>query len=108
MIIFTIGTIILTVFLIYLKRSINKVLQINSIITIISGYLVILVSLIINITIKRNISFMNTNTITNAISSSGINRGLILILFGAIQLIIHTIINIYNNRYTLKKNKKKD
>ena len=51
---------------------------------------------------------MNTNTITNAISSSGINRGLILILFGAIQLIIHTIINIYNNRYTLKKNKKKD
>lgn len=103
MIIFTIGTIILTVFLIYLKRSINKVLQINSIITIISGYLVILVSLIINITIKRNISFINTNTITNAISSNGINRGLILILFGAIQLIIHIIINIYNNRYTLKK-----
>lgn len=95
MIIFTVSAIILTFFLFYLKRDINKILQINSIVTIISGYLVILVSTLINITIKKNISLINTSIITNAINSNGINRGLTLILFGAIQLIIHIIINIY-------------
>lgn len=102
MIYLTIGTIILTLFILYILRDINQVLKINSIITIISGYLVILISIIINSIIKNKITFINTSIITNAISNKGINRGLILILFGAIQLIIHTIINIYNNRINLK------
>lgn len=102
MIYLTLGVIVLTLFILYILRDINKVLRINSIITISSGYLVILSSIIINMIIKDKIAFINTSIITNEISNKGINRGLILILFGAIQLIIHTGINIYKNSYIIK------
>ena len=90
--------IILTLFILYLLRDINKLLKINSIITIISGYIIIIISVIINYYIKKRISFINISIVTNNISNKVINRGLILILFGSIQLIIYTLIKIYKER----------
>ena len=90
--------IILTLFILYLIRDINKLLKINSIITIISGYIIIMISTIINYYIKKRISFINISIVTNNISNKVINRGLILILFGGIQLIIYTLIKIYKER----------
>ena len=90
--------IILTLFILYLIRDINKLLKINSIITIISGYIIIMISVIINYYIKKRISFINISIVTNNISNKVINRGLILILFGGIQLIIYTLIKIYKER----------
>ncbi len=90
--------IILTLFILYLIRDINKLLKINSIITIISGYIIIIISVIINYYIKKRISFINISIVTNNISNKVINRGLILILFGGIQLIIYTLIKIYKER----------
>ena len=87
--------IFLTLLLLYFIKDLNKLLRVNSIITIISGYLVILVSIIANVIIKKRISFINISILSNAIRNKGINRGLILILIGAIQLIIYTLIRIY-------------
>lgn len=90
--------IILTLFILYLIRDINKLLKINSIITIISGYIIIMISVIINYYIKKRISFINISIVTNNISNKVINRGLILILFGGIQLILYILIKIYKER----------
>ena len=91
----------LTLLLLYFIKDLNKLLRINSIITIISGYLVILVSIIANGIIKKRISFINISILSNTISNKGINRGLILILIGAIQLIIYTIIRIYKQNINI-------
>ena len=97
-----IGIILLTIIISYFIEDINKFFKIHSIITIISGYLTIFITIIINIIIKNKLSFINVSKITNIISIKGINRGLILILLGALELITYILLNVYN-RYKLNK-----
>ena len=105
MISLNIAIIILTLFIIYISQDIKKSLRINSIITIISGYLIILSSTIINNIINSKIKYINITKITSHISNKVINRGLYLILFGAIQVIIYTIYNIYRTNKKRRINK---
>ena len=89
--------ILLTLFILYLIRDIGKLLRINSIIYIISGYLLLIVNIIINYIVRYKVNFMG-KYINNVIGNTIINWGLILILGGAIQLIIYVIVSIYNKR----------
>ena len=90
MILFT--SILLTLLLFYLIRDIKKLLKINSIITITSGYIIIIINAFMIILLKKKLYFISIIKITNIISKNGTNRGLKLILLGAIQLIAYTII----------------
>ena len=103
MIYFIIGIILLTLFQIYLAKDINKIIKIESIVLILSGYLMIILNYILKIVINRKITYINISKITNIIFKKCINRGLILITFGSILLIIYTFISIYNKRRIISK-----
>ena len=101
MLYFIIAIIILTIILYFLQKDIYKVLRTTSIITISSGYLSILIGYIITNTLKNQINFINISKITNILFNKNLEKGLILILIGALELIIYTGINIYK-RYKLE------
>lgn len=92
MIIIDLSIILIIILLCYLLKDIKKILNISSIITIIFGYIILFLAFIFNKIIKNNLSFINANKISSIIVSKFINRGLILILIGGIELIIYTII----------------
>ena len=101
--IYMVSTIILLTFIIYyLLKDINNTLRINSIITILSGYITMLVNTITNTIMSKKITYININNLTTYIKSIGIKKGLTLILLGTFQLIIYTTIRIY--KYNKKKN----
>ena len=94
--IYLIGAILFLTFTIYyILNDICKTLRINSIITIISGYIIILINIIFNVILIKKITNININNFINNIRNMGVNRGLILILIGTIQFIIYTLIRIY-------------
>ena len=99
--IYLIGAISLLTFTIYyIQNDINKTLRINSIITILSGYIIIFINIMFNTIIIKKTAHININYIINNIKNMGINRGLILILIGTIQYIIHILIRIYKYNTT--------
>lgn len=94
MIIIDLSIILIIILLCYLLKDIKKILNISSIITIIFGYIILFLAFIFNKIIKNNLSFINANKISSIIVSKFINRGLILILIGGIELIIYTIVRL--------------
>ena len=96
------GIILLTFMIYYFIKDINNTLRINSIITIISGYIIILFNTITNNIINKKITYINITNLTTYIKFIGIKKGLTLILLGTFQLIIYTTIRIY--KYNKKKN----
>ena len=101
--IYMVSTIILLTFIIYyLLKDINNTLRINSIITILSGYITMLVNTITNTIMSKKITYINITNLTTYIKSIGIKKGLTLILLGTFQLIIYITIRIY--KYNKKKN----
>lgn len=95
MIYFIIGLFLLVIIEYYLFKDIKKILKIESIILIVSGYLVIVFNYFLKILINKKISFINISNITNYVFIKCINRGLLLILIGGIMLIIYGIFIIY-------------
>ena len=102
MIIIDLSIILIIILLCYLLKDIKKILNISSIITIIFGYIILFLAFIFNKIIKNNLSFINANKISSIIVSKFINRGLILILIGGIELIIYTIVRL-KKRITVKQ-----
>lgn len=95
MILFIISIIILNIILIYLIKDFIKIIRINSILLIVSGYLIIVLNYILRNIINNKLSFINISKITNIIYYQSINKGLLFILFGSILLIIYSSIIIY-------------
>ena len=95
MIYLIIGIILLTVIQVFLVKDILKIIRIESIILIISGYLMIILNYILRSVINNKISFINISKITGYILRKSINRGLILILIGGILLMIYGILIVY-------------
>ena len=77
-----------------LIKDFNRILNISSIITIVIGYIILLLSNICEIFIKSNLSYINTKHISLIVKTSFINRGLSLILIGGIELIIYITIKL--------------
>ena len=100
MIYFIITIIILTIVLFFLLKDIYKLLRTTSIITISSGYLAILVGYILTNILRDRLNFINISKVTNIIFNKNLERGLILILIGAIELIIYVCINFYKRYKT--------
>ena len=92
MIYFIIGIILFNIFLYYILRSIKKFFLIDSIITIISGYLIILFSYIVTLYIRKKVWYINISVLTNYYFNKFSYNGLILILIGGIELIIYTVL----------------
>ena len=89
-------TIIISSIIIYINRKdILKLLKLTSIITIIVGYFLIILSNIIKIQILKKITIINIENLSNILANKFINRGLILILLGVILLILYVIISFY-------------
>ena len=99
MIYFIIAIIVVTVIENYLLKDIGKILRLNSILTIISGYLTIFINHLLRNIINKEISFINVSKITSLVFDRARDRGLMLILLGAIQLIIYIIIRLYRRYY---------
>ena len=88
--------IILTMLEYLLIKNITRLIKLNSIITIISGYISILISYILIYIINKKIYFINISKITNIFLKKGIDNGLIIILIGGIELIIYVLIKSFN------------
>lgn len=102
MIYLIISIIIITSIIYYLLKDIYKLLRLTSILTIISGYTTIVIGYITTINIRNKINFINISKITSPIFNKCIDKGLVLILIGAIELITYILLNIYR-KYYLKK-----
>lgn len=85
---------VVIIVLCYLIKDFNRILNISSIITIVIGYIILLLSNICEIFIKSHLSYINTKHISLIVKTSFINRGLILILIGEIELIIYITIKL--------------
>ena len=96
--------IILSTILFFLIKDKLKFLKIASIITIISGYLMIFLSYILRILINKEFSFINISKITNIIMDRSINRALIIILIGSLEIITYVVIYIYKKKEELIDN----
>ena len=93
----------ITIIISYLLiKDTHKILRFMSITTIISGYIVIIFNSFLRIIINQKIPYINIAKITNIIYEKAINRGLILIFIGAIELIIYVLITLYK-KYYMKK-----
>ena len=102
MIYLIIGIIIITIIIYLILKDIYKLLRLTSIITISSGYLTIVIGYITISIIKNKISSINISKITSPILNECVDKGLILILIGAIELIIYILLNLYR-RYYLRR-----
>lgn len=92
MIYIIISIIIFNILLFYLLKNVKKYILIGSIITILSGYLVILGGYIFKAYIKKRIKYINISFLINYFLEKNNTNGLVLILIGSIQLIIYVII----------------
>ena len=86
--------ILIITILCYLIKDYQKILSISSIIMIILGYIVLLLSSIVTKFIKTNLININTQHLLLIVKKRFINRGLILILIGGLEVIIYTIIKL--------------
>lgn len=103
MIYFIIGIIIFNLIAFYLIKDINDYLKYSSIITIIAGYATIIFNYFLKYFINKQLLVINVSKVTELIYQKTINRGLILILIGGIELIINTILNYLRKyRYNIK------
>ena len=93
MIIIDILILIIIISIIYINRNniLNAIKLIGSL-TIISGYLIIIIPSILN---RR----ININVISKIIKNNLINKGLILMLLGGIEIVVYVMIKIYNGRF---------
>ena len=103
MINFIIGIIIFNFIAFYLIKDINNYLKFSSLTIIIAGYLTITFNYFLKYFMNKQVSFINISKITELIYQKTINRGLLLILVGGIEIIIYTIINYLKKyRYNIK------
>ena len=103
MIYFIIGIIIFNIIAIYLIKEIHIFFKFSSLITIIAGYATIIFNYYLKIIINKQVSIINISKVTELIYQKTINRGLILILIGGIELIVYTILNYLKKyRYNIK------
>ena len=103
MIYFIIGIIIFNFIAFYLIKDINNYLKFSSLTIIIAGYLTITFNYFLKYFMNKQVSFINISKITELIYQKTINRGLLLILVGGIEIIIYTIINYLKKyRYNIK------
>ena len=103
MIYFIIAIIILTVIETYYINDIANIFEINGIITVIAGYLTIILNYVLKSVINKRINFINISKVTNLILSKAVNKGLILILFGGIELIVFITIFINKKRRIINR-----
>lgn len=103
MIYFIIAIIILTVIETYYINDIANIFKINGIITVIAGYLTIILNYVLKSVINKRINFINISKVTNLILSKAVNKGLILILFGGIELIVFITIFINKKRRIINR-----
>ena len=96
MIYFIIGVIIFNALAIYILKSLHDYLKFSSVITIVAGYATIGFNYILKYIINREFSIVNVSKVTDIIYKKTIDRGLILILIGGLELIIYIIIKYYN------------
>lgn len=95
MIYFIVGIIIFNILAIYILKDLNKYLKFSSLITIISGYATIIFNYILKKVINSKVVTINVSKVTDIIYQKTIDRGLILILVGGLQLIIYIIVKYY-------------
>jgi len=99
MIYLIISIIIITVIIYFLLKDIYKLLRLTSVLSILSGYLTIIIGYITISIIKNKVSFINISKITSPIFNKCVEKGLILILIGAIELITYILLNVYRKYY---------
>ena len=97
MIYIDIGIIFITIILFLLIKDILKFIRTISIITLLTGYLMIFLSFIIKIIIKRNISYIGIGKISNIVGKIIIDKGLSILTIGVLELVIYFIIYVYHN-----------
>ena len=86
------GIIIFNLVLFFILKNVKKFLLVGSVITILSGYLVILLGYLLRIYIKENIKYINISVLINYFLVNNTNNGIILILFGCMMLIGYVIL----------------
>lgn len=99
--------IILFIILYFILKDILKYLKYVSIITILSGYFIIILANTLNYLVIKEFSFINISKITSIVLNENINNALILILIGSISLITYTVISIYKRKEELINNSSK-
>jgi len=87
-----VGIIIFNLVLFFILKNVKKFLLVGSVITILSGYLVILLGYLLRIYIKENIKYINISVLINYFLVNNTNNGIILILFGCMMLIGYVIL----------------
>lgn len=92
---FYIIIIILTIIMYYIIKDLYKMLRITSIITISSGYLTLLIGYIATSIVNNKLSFINISKITNIIFNKNLDKALVLLLIGGIELIFFVILDAY-------------
>lgn len=104
MIYFVLGIILLNILLFYFLKDIKRYFLIGSIITIISGYLIIILGYIFRLYLRKKINYMNISTLINFLLIRNNNNGLILIFIGSLELIIYVLLIIINKKEELINN----
>lgn len=89
-----IGILLLMIVISYFVKDIKKFLKLLSIITISSGYITIFIGYLGKILIDKEVSFINSSKITYVILTKFNERGLILILIGALELITYIFLKL--------------
>ncbi len=92
MIYYLAGIIIVSIISYLFNKNIIVFLRYTSMITIISGYLVIIFNYFLKQIINREISYINISKITDIVYRKSIERGLVLVLIGGIELIGYILI----------------
>ena len=101
---FIFGIILLNIILFYILKDIKRYLFVGSIITIVSGYLIIIIGYIFRLYLKRKISYINISVITDFLLIKNNNNALILILIGSVELIIYVLLIIIKKKEELINN----
>ena len=103
MIYFTIAIVLLTIIETYYVNDLSNVFRLNGIITIAAGYITIILNYFLRNIITQRISFINTSKITDLVFRKAVNKGLILILIGGVELIVFIIIYVYKKRRIINR-----
>ena len=86
------GIIIIYIILFFIIKDINKVLKIISTTSILSGYIFIFGSVIVKSIINNRVNLINISKITDILFDRFLEKGLILLLIGGIELIIYVLV----------------
>ena len=103
MIYFLVAIIIFFIIETYYIEDFSNIFKYNGIMTVIAGYLMIALNYVLKNVINKRINFINVSKITDLIFNKAVNRGLILILLGGVELIVFIIIYIYKKRRIINK-----